>query len=196
MHTVSGCFIWGLKKLSIRGSVLFTVSSLEIHERESCKKQAGSNMSAFRAWSIYADSTVHCHGFCSPPLPIIMGGNYNAKILWGQNFSYISGGTNLYGGEIFITTISLFHFFRNNTHPEKWSVSVKNFFTKSDCYLPTSSNLLKNSLQKTSLFVLFELFPTGLLKYVWPFVTTQHEWVNNFPGFFRRTLTNSSFHVK
>ena len=54
-----------------------------------------------------------------PPLPIIMGGNYNAKILWGQNFSYISGGTNLYGGEIFITTISLFHFFRNNKHPEK-----------------------------------------------------------------------------
>ena len=26
---------------------------------------------------------------------------------------------------IFITIISLFHFFRNNQHPEKWSVSIR-----------------------------------------------------------------------
>ena len=56
------------------------------------------------------------------------------------------------------------------------------------CYLPISSNLLKNSLRKTLLFVLFELLPTGLLKYVWPFVTTPHEWVNNFPGFFWKNI--------
>ena len=27
------------------------------------------------------------------------------------------------------------------------------------------------------LFVLFELLPKGLFKYVWHFVTTQHEWL-------------------
>ena len=96
------------------------------------------------------------------------------------------------GGVIFIITISLFDFFRNSQHPEKWSVSVKKFFRKYECisndYLPISSNLLKNSLRKTSLFVLFELLPTALTKYVWPFVTTQHKWVNHFPGFFGRAL--------
>ena len=39
------------------------------------------------------------------------------------------------------------------------------------------SNLLKKSLRKTSLFVLFELLPKVLFKYVWHFVTTQHEWL-------------------
>ena len=67
----------------------------------------------------------------------------------------------LYGGVIFITTISLFHFFRNSQHLEEWSVSVKNFFSKCECInscnLPISSNLLKNSLRKTSFVVLFEL---------------------------------------
>ena len=67
---------------------------------------------------------------------------------------------------------------------EKWSVSFKDFFRKceciSSCYLPILLNLLKMSLRKTSLFMLFELLPTGLFKYVWPFITTQHEWVNNF----------------
>ena len=96
------------------------------------------------------------------------------------------------GGVIFITTISLFDFFRNSQHPEKWSVSVKKFFRKYECissgYLPISSDLLKNSLRKTSPFVLFELLPTALTKYVWPFVTTQHKWVNHFPGFFGRAL--------
>ena len=38
--------------------------------------------------------------------------------------------------------------------------------------------LWKNSLRKTSLFV---------LKYVWPFVTTQHEWVN-FLGFIWKNI--------
>ena len=58
-------------------------------------------------------------------------------------------------------TITLFHFFRNSQHLEKGSVSVKNFFRKleyiSSCNLPISSNVLKNSLRKVSLFVLFEL---------------------------------------
>ena len=49
-----------------------------------------------------------------------------------------------------------------------------NFFKKceciSRCYLPISS-------------IFLELLPTGLLKYVWPFVTTQHEWANNFLDF-------------
>ena len=113
-----------------------------------------------------------------PPPSIIMGLIWKfAKILWGV---------------IFITTISLFHFFRNSKHPEKWSVSVKNFFRGceciSSCCLLIHSNLLKNSLRKTSLFVLFELLPTALLKYVWHFVTTQHEWVNNFPGFFWKNI--------
>ena len=45
--------------------------------------------------------------------------------------------------------------------PRKSSVSVQNFFRKyeciSSCNLPISSNLLKNSIRKTSFFVLFEL---------------------------------------
>ena len=80
------------------------------------------------------------------------------------------------GELIFITTISSFNFFRNSQHPEKSSVSVKNIFRKceciSSCYLPISSNLLKNSLRKTSLFVLFELLSTA-----------HHEWVNNVQVF-------------
>ena len=89
-----------------------------------------------------------------------------AKILWGQNFSYICWGINLHGGSknymggvIFITTLSLFHFFRNSQHPEKRSVSFKNFFRKCacirSCYLPISSNsLIQKSFRKTSLLVL------------------------------------------
>ena len=51
---------------------------------------------------------------------------------------------------------SLFNFFRNSQHPEKWSVSFQNFFRKCEyisCYLPISSNLLKISFRKSSLFV-------------------------------------------
>ena len=93
-------------------------------------------------------------------------------------FSCIFGGDKplwrelkLYEGRvIFITIMSLFHFFRNSQHPEKWSVSFKNFFRKCECicscYLPISSNLLEKSLRKTSLFVLFELLPTAFLRYV------------------------------
>ena len=66
------------------------------------------------------------------------------------------------GQVIFITTISLFHFSRNRQHPET-GVSFKNFFRKCECirscYFPILSNLLKISLRKTSLFVLFELLP-------------------------------------
>ena len=119
------------------------------------------------------------HGFCPPSRPIIIGGR-NMKIC--QNFvgtkffhfSYISRGIN------------------HSELPEKWSVSGKNFFRKCECissyYLPISSHLLKNSFRKNSLFVLFELLPTGLPKYVWPFVTAQHEWVNNFSGFFCKNI--------
>ena len=57
------------------------------------------------------------------------------------------------GGVIFITTLSLFHLFRNSQHPECESIS--------SCYLPISSYVLKKSLRKTSHFV---LLPTGLLK--------------------------------
>ena len=79
-------------------------------------------------------------------------------------------------GDILLAIVSLFHFFRSIQHPEKWSVSFKNFFRKCECfkscYLPVSSNLLKKkSLRKTSLLMLFELLPAGLLKYVWPLVT-------------------------
>ena len=111
------------------------------------------------------------------------------KPLWGELKLYGGEGG---GGVIFSTAISLFHFFRNRQYPEKWSVSVKDFFRKCECirscYLPISAILLKNSLRKTSLFVFFELLPTCLFNYVWPFVTTQHEWANNFPGFLARTL--------
>ena len=61
------------------------------------------------------------------------------KITWGSN--------------ILLALLS-FHFYRNIQHPEKWGVSFNNFSLK--------------SLRKTSLFVFFELLPTGLLKYVWP----------------------------
>ena len=98
------------------------------------------------------------------PPPIIMGG-LNLKVC--QNFVGTKfflrfvGGINLYGGRNMCYYNFIISFFRNSQHPEKWSVSVKNFFRKceciSSCYLPISSNLLKNSLRKTSLFVLFEL---------------------------------------
>ena len=72
------------------------------------------------------------------------------KPLWGELKLYE-------GGVIFITTLSLFHFFRNSQHSEKWNRSFKNFFRKCECirtcYLPISSNLLRKSFRKTSLFV-------------------------------------------
>ena len=115
------------------------------------------------------------------------------KILWGPNFFLdLWGDKTLLGGAIFIIIISLFHFFRNSQHQENWKVSVKNFFRKCECisccYLPIFSILLRNPLRKTSLFVLFELLPTGLFNYVWPFVTTQHKWAKHFPGLLARTL--------
>ena len=68
------------------------------------------------------------------------------------------GSSNYMGGVRFITTLSLFNFLRNNQQLEKWKVSFKNFFRKCEyirsCYLPISSNLLKKSFRKTSLFVL------------------------------------------
>ena len=51
---------------------------------------------------------------------------------------------------------SLFNFFRKSQHPQKWSVPFQNFFRKCEyisCYLRISSNLLKISFRKSSLFV-------------------------------------------
>ena len=78
----------------------------------------------------------------------------------GDNlFSYICGGRNLcrrsqnyMEGVIFINTLSLFHFLKNSQHPEKWSISFKNFFRNCEyirsCYLMISSNLIKKSFRK------------------------------------------------
>ena len=83
-----------------------------------------------------------------------MGG---IKIIWWE--------LKIYVRVMFITTLSLFHFFRNSQYPEKSSISFKNFFSKCEymrsCYLLISSNLLKMSFRKTSLFV---LTVTGVLQ--------------------------------
>ena len=58
-----------------------------------------------------------------------MGG---VKNKWGNNVYY------------YITTLSLFHLFKNSQHQEKWSVSFNNFFRKCECiscYLRISSYL-------------------------------------------------------
>ena len=75
------------------------------------------------------------------------------KILWWQKFflhllqdkllwvELKKWGSNIY---YYITTLSLFHFFRNSQLPEKWSVSFKNFCRRCEwtsCYLLISSNL-------------------------------------------------------
>ena len=84
-----------------------------------------------------------------------------AKILWWQNFFlhlwqdkplWVELKTN--GGVIFITILLHYHFFRKSQHPEKWSVSFKNFFRKCECiscYLPISSNLQFNIYKFTKL---------------------------------------------
>ena len=76
-----------------------------------------------------------------------------AKTLWWKFFFlYLSQDKslwvelNIWVSKIYyyITTLSLFYCFRNSQHPEKWSVSLKNFFRKCECsifYLPISSNL-------------------------------------------------------
>ena len=59
-----------------------------------------------------------------------------SKNFWGQYFFLHHLWQNkpllwelkIYGGVMFITTLSLIHFFRNSQHPEKWSVSRKNSF--------------------------------------------------------------------
>ena len=73
------------------------------------------------------------------------------------------------GEVIFITIISIFHFFRNSEHPEKWSVSVS--ISSGNVHASVVANcqyhqIYENFLRKTSLFVLFGHLPTGLLKYV------------------------------
>ena len=57
--------------------------------------------------------------------PVMGGLNLKfVKILWGQNFficlwGEVGGHKSLWGEVIFITTSSLFQFFRKNQHPEK-----------------------------------------------------------------------------
>ena len=97
--------------------------------------------------------------------------HYNGRSIWKfwkeKIFSCICGGDKLpggelklYGGVMFSTTLSLFHFFRNSQHPEKISVSFNKFFRKCECiriswcYLPISSNLIQKAFRKTSIFVL------------------------------------------
>ena len=92
------------------------------------------------------------------------------------------------GGEIFINTISLFHFFRNSQHPEKWNVSIRTYSGNVNASVVAACQYPQNYVKVSSLFVLFERLPTGLLKYVRPFVTTQHEWVNNFLGFIWKNI--------
>ena len=59
------------------------------------------------------------------------------------------GGKTSMVGVIFITTVSLFHFFRNSQHRQKWKVSFNYVFRKwesiSSCCLSISSNLLNKS---------------------------------------------------
>ena len=96
----------------------------------------------------------------SAPPPITIGGRGDdliwkfAKILWWQNFflTFVAGQTSMGGVKskwgsntyYYITTLLLFHFFRNSQHPENWSVSFGNFFRKCECiscYFLISSNL-------------------------------------------------------
>ena len=80
------------------------------------------------------------------------GGGGRCKIIWGSNIYYY-------------TFVISFHFFRKIQHPEKWSVSFKNFFRKFEyirsCYLLIASNLRKKSFRKT-LFLVLNL--TGVME--------------------------------
>ena len=68
------CEDW--KQLSVWSSVLFTVSTLEICEREAYRKKTVSNVPVlqqglpFRAWPIYAGFTVDCHMIISKYLSL------------------------------------------------------------------------------------------------------------------------------
>ena len=67
------------------------------------------------------------------------------------------GDKPLWVGVIYITTLSLFHFFRKNQQPEKRKVSFKNFFRKYEYLKLLLADILKfteKSFRKTSLFVL------------------------------------------
>ena len=70
-------------------------------------------------------------------------------------FLHLWGDLKIYGRVIFVTTLSLFHFFRNIQPLETWSVYFKNFFRKRECincYMSISSNLLKRSFRKNFTF--------------------------------------------
>ena len=95
----------------------------------------------------------------APPPPIIMGG---LKLKICQNFV----GTNFFltfageyssmGGVTFITTLSLFHFFRNSQHPEKSSVFFYKFlqgmWIHQELLIADILKFIKKDLQKNFTF--------------------------------------------
>ena len=89
-----------------------------------------------------------------------------AKFVAGE--TSMGGVENIWGSNIYyyINALLLFHFFRISQHPEKWSVSFKNFVRKCQCiscYLPISSNLqfqLKKVIFRNSLLVYLSIILT------------------------------------
>ena len=146
--------------------------------RTSCELNTASKVSKYEVFSGPYFDTFH-HGFCPSPPTIIMGG-LNLKI--SQNFVGTNFFSCIYVGSIYYYRgkylLLWFHYFISleTSNTQKSAVFFFNFSRKCECirccYLSISSNLLKKFLRKTSLFVLFDFLPTGLLKYVWSFVTT------------------------
>ena len=50
---------------------------------------------------------------------------------------------------------------------------------------------MKKLLKKNFSFCAFWAFTDRFAKYAWPFVTTQHEWVNNFLGFIWKNINEN-----
>ena len=100
------------------------------------------------------ESNLIVHGFCYPShyngvilfehLPKFLMTKFFLTFMAGQ--TSMGGVKNIWGSNIYyyITTLSLFRFYRNSQHPENWSVSFKNLFRKCEwisCYLPIPSDL-------------------------------------------------------
>ena len=90
---------------------------------------SGSNCFAWEILEVNANISASCffHWW---------GGWGGVKIIWGEY--------NLF------TALSLFHFFRNGQHPEKW---IQEMWMHQELFLANILNLLKKSFRKTSLFV-------------------------------------------
>ena len=102
-------------------------------------------------------------------MPKVFGDKYFSYIFWGTNL--YDGSQNYMGQVIFITTISLFHFFRNSQHPET-GVSFKNFFRKCECirscYLSVSSILPKKTFENIQFLCFLSFYQQFNLKFVSP----------------------------